>query len=95
MDHQLIIQGVIDIESGVRDDWAYIDISDNGVGMTEQEKGLVFEPFYSTKINVEGSGGGLGLTISKNIVEEFGGELKVSSEKSAGAKVTILLPLNV
>ena len=65
-----------------------IEISDNGVGMTESVKKRIFEPFFSFS---ERGGTGLGMSIVKSIVEAHEGNLFVSSEKNKGTCFTILL----
>lgn len=70
-----------------------IDISDNGIGMPEEILQNIYEPFFSTK--PEKSGTGLGLTITREIIEErHGGRLEVSSVPGEGTRFTIILPIN-
>lgn len=72
----------------------YIDINDNGVGISEDRKDLIFERFYriddarNTKLN----GHGLGLSISKNFVESLGGRIKLKSKLGKGTTFSIILP---
>jgi signal transduction histidine kinase len=70
--------------------WAVeYQVVDNGCGMDEETKDKVFQSFFSTK----GSRGtGLGLMITKKIVDEHGGVIEVESEKSSGSKFSIKLP---
>jgi signal transduction histidine kinase len=70
--------------------WAVeYQVVDNGCGMDEETKDKVFQSFFSTK----GSRGtGLGLMISRKIVDEHGGVIEVESEKSTGSKFSIKLP---
>ncbi len=63
-----------------------ISIRDEGAGIEDVEK--IFEPYYTTKVK----GTGLGLIISRQIVEEHGGEIEVRSEVGSGTEVDILLP---
>ncbi|MCP4605197.1 MAG: PAS domain S-box protein [Proteobacteria bacterium] len=78
------------LESGQK--MACIEIEDNGPGMTEATRKRIFEPFYTTK--PEGEGTGLGLSVSYFIVvENHGGNLTVESRPGSGAKFTICLPL--
>jgi signal transduction histidine kinase len=61
-------------------------VRDNGPGFAEQERGKVFEPFYTTKVR----GTGLGLAICKRIVEEHGGQIEAGA--GPGGEVVIVLP---
>ena len=70
------------------DGGAVITIRDTGVGMDEEAKARLFEPYFSTKA----TGTGLGLTIAKRNVELNRGTLEVASEKGVGTTVTITLP---
>lgn len=63
----------------------YIIIADEGMGMTDEEIKRSFEPFYTSKSN----GTGLGLSLSKQFIEENGGILTIESEPLSFTKVTI------
>lgn len=64
-------------------------ISDNGIGIPQEQMGVLFEPYRSNK--KEGSG--LGLLIVRRIVREHGGDLKIESREGSGTAVTISLPI--
>ncbi|MEK7307638.1 MAG: ATP-binding protein, partial [Nitrospirota bacterium] len=64
-----------------------IKISDTGTGMTPHEMAKIFDPFYTTKA----MGMGLGLAISKKIIEDHGGRIAVESKLSQGTTFTISL----
>jgi signal transduction histidine kinase len=64
------------------------EVSDNGVGMTEEVQEKLFSRFFSTK---EGRGTGLGLLITQKIVEEHGGEVKVTSASGKGTTFSVRL----
>jgi signal transduction histidine kinase len=68
--------------------WVEIALSDTGIGITEESKKKIFEPFYTTK---EG-GTGLGLSIVHKIIENHNGVIKVESEAGKGSIFTILFP---
>ncbi len=79
------------IESGIE-----ISVSDNGSGIPDSIKEKIFQPFFTTKPT--GSGTGLGLSLSYDIVKAHGGELKVESSPAGeagkeGSKFVIVLPL--
>ena len=68
-----------------------IVLSDNGAGIPPDVLPRIFEPYFSTK--APASGTGLGLPISKRIVEKHGGSLTVSSTVGEGTTFTIVLPV--
>jgi PAS domain S-box-containing protein len=68
-----------------------IEISDSGVGMSSELMEHIFTPFFSTR--PAGFGTGLGLPICRRLVEDIGGELRVSSREGKGSTFTILLPI--
>ena len=67
-----------------------LEFSDNGVGMDEDTRSRVFQPFFSTKD--AGKGMGLGLSISHGIVLQHGGAITCVSEPGQGATFLIRLP---
>lgn len=67
-----------------------MEISDNGIGMTPEERAKCQEPFYTTK--KKGEGTGLGLAIVKNIVNEFDGEFQIESKKFKGSIMRVTIP---
>jgi len=73
-------------------DLVFIDIQDNGKGITAQELPHIFEPFYTTK-NLD-KGTGIGLSISKKIIEKsLGGSISVESSKAQGTVFHLALPV--
>jgi signal transduction histidine kinase len=68
-----------------------LGVSDNGSGIPELIKEKIFQPFFTTKPT--GSGTGLGLSLSYDIVKAHGGELRVESKEGKGSEFTIQLPL--
>jgi polar amino acid transport system substrate-binding protein len=66
-----------------------ITVSDTGKGIKKEEINRIFEPFYSSKEK----GGGLGLTLSYNLIKENNGDIYVDSQPSRGTVFTIKLPL--
>jgi two-component system, NtrC family, sensor kinase len=65
-------------------------IADNGSGITEEELASVFDPFYTTK--EPGQGTGLGLSVSRSIIEAAGGVMNIASRAGQGTEVAICLP---
>ena len=67
-----------------------IEISDNGFGIQDKNQEQIFDPFFSTKFTSKGTG--LGLYISKMIVQRHNGKIEVSSEIGQGTSFRIYLP---
>jgi len=72
-------------------DHIQIEVRDDGVGMPPDVLANMFEPFFTTKEH--GRGLGLGLAISRNIVDRHGGRIEVASQPGRGTTFTITLPL--
>lgn len=69
-----------------------IDVSDNGCGIPPENINRIFDPFFSTKENVIGSGTGLGLAMVYGIIRQTEGFIKVSSVLNQGTTFSIFLP---
>jgi two-component system NtrC family sensor kinase len=67
-----------------------LSVTDDGPGISEELQKHIFEPFFTTK--EVGSGTGLGLSVSRNIVEKSGGDLSLTSRVGEGTTFTIKLP---
>ena len=80
--------GELSIGSSFNEYEIVLTIADNGIGMSPEVVGAIFEPFQTTKA----SGSGLGLLIVRRILREHGGELEVESEEGAGTTVTLFFP---
>lgn len=87
--------GVIRVK-GEREPGSYmVSVSDNGIGMTEQQKSRVFDKFYRADTsNTALRGLGLGMCIAKSIIEAHGGEIWVESVPQQGSTVSFTLPLS-
>ncbi len=83
--------GVLEIATAVREDDVIIDVKDTGTGIDDVDKNLIFEPFYTTKQEVQGTG--LGLSVSYGIVAGHGGDITVTSTSDQGSVFTVRLPL--
>ncbi len=68
-----------------------MDVEDTGEGISPEHLQAIFDPFYSTK--KEGEGTGLGLSVSYNIIAKHGGRIEVKSQVGRGSCFSIFLPL--
>jgi len=82
-------QGEVSIYVYRKDDKAIVKISDNGVGIPDELKDKIFKPYFTTK----GAGTGLGLVISKNIIEAASGTIFFETEAGKGTNFYVELPL--
>lgn len=81
----------IDVALVLHDGCARLTVRDTGAGIADADLSQVTEPFFTTKLTGEGLG--LGLTICKAILADFGGSLEISSTRGQGTQVNVLLPL--
>ena len=70
-------------------DWVMITVEDNGPGIPSGKEEIIFEPFYSKRVD----GTGLGLAIVKQMMAEHNGTIEVSPSSLGGAKFTVSFPL--
>ncbi len=82
-------QGILRIRTDFDDAFAIIQFTDSGGGISPENMGKIFEPYFTTKA----SGSGLGLLIVRRIVREHGGEIELMSDEGQGLTLTIRLPL--
>ena len=71
----------------------YVDVrvEDTGRGITPAQMAKIFDPYFTTKQGKSGTG--LGLYITKKVVEDHNGSIKVDSTPEVGTTITIRLPL--
>jgi PAS domain S-box-containing protein len=80
--------GTLTIDAQANNDKVNIFITDTGCGIPEQNMKKLFEPLYSARAH----GIGLGLSVSKNLVETNKGSIKVESSEGKGSTFTVILP---
>jgi len=86
-----VFMDLIDSEGSGGPAYIRVGIKDTGSGIPEDALEKIFEPFYTTKKG----GMGLGLTISRGIVEQHGGSIEVKSEIDTGTTFIVKLPLDM
>ncbi|MCK5319524.1 MAG: PAS domain S-box protein, partial [Anaerolineales bacterium] len=82
--------GKLKLEVVSEKDRVLLRVADSGIGISEENMKKIFEPLYTTKPR----GMGLGLAISKNLVEANGGQIKVESSEGSGTTFTVALPVS-
>ncbi len=81
--------GTLTLETTSNDKYAKVYISDTGKGISADAIQRVFEPFFTTKAD----GTGIGLAVSKKIVDEHGGSIRVKSSGQSGTTFSVYLPI--
>jgi signal transduction histidine kinase len=84
--------GILKIATKSENGYCYIEISDTGKGIAQEDLERIFEPFFTTKDVGEGTG--LGLSVSLGIIKSHGGDITVRSQLGQGSTFTISLPLH-
>ncbi len=82
----------ITVTTGVKDDMCFLSVEDEGLGMTEEQLGRIFESYYRAEEARSTKGYGLGLTLMKKIVEYHDGHVEVTSSPGVGSTFTIYIP---
>jgi signal transduction histidine kinase len=87
-------RGGISLEVEIHGDVVELVVRDTGVGLTQEQLDLVFEPFWQAEhpITRKAGGAGLGLTITLGLVERLGGAVQVRSDLSSGSSFTVRIP---
>jgi PAS domain S-box-containing protein len=74
------------------DGWAVLEVDDHGIGITDEDQQLLFQPFFRGSNVGDIQGNGLGLTIVKRAVDLLGGKIEVSSRIGEGTTVNVRFP---
>ncbi|MBI4961856.1 MAG: PAS domain-containing protein [Desulfomonile tiedjei] len=82
--HHIILSGRVEAP------WLHLQITDDGCGMSDEIKDNLFKKFYSTKGS---KGTGLGLVVTRKIIEEHGGKMRVASRVGEGTTFSVEIPL--
>ena len=81
--------GEVELAAASDGDAVTLTVRDHGPGVAPAIVDRIFDPFFTTK--TVGSGLGLGLSISYNIVKDFGGDLRVANHPDGGAVFSVIL----
>ena len=80
----------VTVEARLTDEWVCVQITDTGTGIAPDDLGRIFDPFFTTK--PEDVGTGLGLPVSRDIVNALGGQITVTSKLGQGTAFAVFLP---
>ncbi len=86
--------GLVTVRTGTENGWVRVEVDDDGPGIPPGKEDAIFERFYSERPQGEkfGTHSGLGLSISKQIVEAHGGTVAAENRPEGGARFTVRLP---
>ena len=84
--------GLVTVSAREYEMFVCIDVTDSGIGMTEEETAKIFTRFYRSPRVYDEKGVGIGLYLAREIVSKEGGYIKVSSELSKGSVFSVFLP---
>lgn len=92
-------QGIVELSAVVNGDgWVRLTVSDTGIGVAEEDIKDIFNMFHQVRrgdtIKLASEGAGLGLAISKEIVEHYGGSIMLESKVGEGSRFTVSLPVS-
>ena len=89
------VDGTIDIATAVKENFLEISVKDNGIGIPRDQLSQLFTKFFRAKnaMKVDTTGSGLGLFITKQVVERHGGTIRFESVEGKGSTFFVLLPL--
>lgn len=86
--------GTVRISASATEAWIQLDVTDTGMGMSPEDTAKVFRRFFRTEPAREAAipGAGLGLSITKTIIERHGGQILCESRQGKGSTFTMILP---
>lgn len=86
-------RGSIFCEVEIKDSFLYFNIYDSGIGISKENIDYIFQSFG--QINKQSSGAGLGLSITKKIIEILKGDIKVKSKLNFGTTFNVIIPIEI
>ena len=89
------MQGSVSLRTYVENQQAVVEVTDTGIGISEDHLGYLFKPFVQEdmRVNRKFQGAGLGLSLVKLLLDHMRGRIEVNSEKGKGSVFRIFLPL--
>jgi two-component system, NtrC family, sensor kinase len=89
--HALDSGGAVTVRAWAADGQAFLEVRDDGCGISEEDLVHIYDPFFSTR--GAGEGTGLGLSVVRGIVEQHGGRIEARSQVGEGSVFSLSLPL--
>jgi len=88
-------RGLVEVSLTEESEYLRVDVRDNGQGISEKDQQVIFDKYRQAGDTLTGKpqGSGLGLHISRQIIEHFGGRMWVSSRPGEGACFSFTLPI--
>jgi len=83
---------MIEVETGIRDQNAFVKVKDYGAGISQEDMGHIFKRFYKADKSRNSEGFGLGLPLTMKIAQKHGGTVLAESREGNGSTFTLLLP---
>jgi len=83
----------VTVSAQIRKGNFHVSVKDSGIGIAEKDKALVFKKYFRTEQAAGFKGSGLGLALSKEIVEAHGGTIEVDSVEGQGSVFTVIAPI--
>ena len=88
-------EGTVEVTVISHEHEAIVRIADRGAGIADEVLPYIFDPFFSTKQGEEHAGMGLGLSVSRSLIEAMGGRIEVQTELGSGSRFSVVFPLRV
>jgi hypothetical protein len=82
----------VDVDLQEQEDEVSVSVLDRGPGITDEVAGRMFDPFFTTKHGESEPGMGLGLSVSRSLIEAMGGRIEVSKRKDGGTAFSAVFP---
>jgi signal transduction histidine kinase len=85
--------GTVEIDVEPETDGVFVTVTDQGAGIPEKIRQRIFEPFFSTKHGQPQAGMGLGLSVTRSLLDAMGGRIDVETESGQGSSFVLTFPL--